>query len=349
MPVFAVHYRYVDQPAVVTEHRPAHRDFLRGLLDRGIVLAAGAYTDGPAAALLVFRADSAADVERPAAGRSVPATRPRREPRQSVTGAGDGSLGRLTCTSGSTEADDGGRTIGRSTPPARENPAGNGRSGITQPHADSEVVIWFRLTLAVASCRSDLTWPFKARSGCAQPCVAGGCHDCTHSPRDGRSSRNPLAPTATGAPCPGSQRRCQPDGDRRRGATNGAGTNGAASPTTSAAAATATNGYTGIDNGAPLTAVDTDHDGLTDDFEKLAGTNPLAPDTDADGLTDAFEALRSHTDPLAADTDHDGIADAAEVAAGSEPEPFPASPGSRAWATTPRMFAPACWTATWTD
>ena len=63
MPVFAVHYRYVDQPAVVTEHRPAHRDFLRGLLDRGIVLAAGAYTDGPAAALLVFRADSAADVE----------------------------------------------------------------------------------------------------------------------------------------------------------------------------------------------------------------------------------------------------------------------------------------------
>lgn len=64
MSVFAVHYRYVDQPAVLTQHRPAHRDFLRDLLDQGIVLAAGAYTDGPAGALLVFRADSAEAVER---------------------------------------------------------------------------------------------------------------------------------------------------------------------------------------------------------------------------------------------------------------------------------------------
>jgi uncharacterized protein YciI len=62
MTVFAVHYRYVDEAAVVTEHRPAHREFLRGLLDRGIVLAAGAYTEGPAGALLVFRGDSAADI-----------------------------------------------------------------------------------------------------------------------------------------------------------------------------------------------------------------------------------------------------------------------------------------------
>jgi uncharacterized protein YciI len=64
MTVFAVHYRYVDDPDVVTQHRPAHRDYLRGLLDRGIVLAVGAYTDGPAGALLVFRGDSAADVEK---------------------------------------------------------------------------------------------------------------------------------------------------------------------------------------------------------------------------------------------------------------------------------------------
>ncbi len=62
MPVFAVQYTYVDNPEVVTEHRPAHRDFLRDLLDRGIVLAAGAYTEGPAGALLVFRADSDQDV-----------------------------------------------------------------------------------------------------------------------------------------------------------------------------------------------------------------------------------------------------------------------------------------------
>ena len=86
-------------------------------------------------------------------------------------------------------------------------------------------------------------------------------------------------------------------------------------------------GYTAIDNGAPPTAVDTDSDGLTDDFEKLAGTNPLAADTDADGLTDGFEALRSHTDPLAADTDKDGIADAAEVAAGTDAGTIPGIAG----------------------
>jgi uncharacterized protein YciI len=64
MPVFAVHYRYVDRPAEVTEHRPAHRDFLRGLLEQGTVLAAGAYTDAPAGALLVFRADTEREVAR---------------------------------------------------------------------------------------------------------------------------------------------------------------------------------------------------------------------------------------------------------------------------------------------
>lgn len=64
MPVFAVHYRYIDQPEALTAHRPAHRDFLRGLLKEGTVLAAGAYTDGPAGALLVFRGDSARDIAR---------------------------------------------------------------------------------------------------------------------------------------------------------------------------------------------------------------------------------------------------------------------------------------------
>ena len=64
MPVFAVQCQYVDQPDVVTEHRPAHRDFLRGLLDQGIVLAAGAYTDGPAGALLIFRGDSQEHIAR---------------------------------------------------------------------------------------------------------------------------------------------------------------------------------------------------------------------------------------------------------------------------------------------
>ena len=62
MPVFAVHYSYADRPEEVSAHRPAHREFLRDLLDRGVVLAAGAYPQGPAGALLVFRADSADQV-----------------------------------------------------------------------------------------------------------------------------------------------------------------------------------------------------------------------------------------------------------------------------------------------
>ncbi len=113
------------------------------------------------------------------------------------------------------------------------------------------------------------------------------------------------------------------------------------------AAVAGTNGYTAIDKGAPLAAVDSDTDGLTDDFEKLALTNPLSADTDADGLTDGFEALHSHTDPLSADTDQDGIGDAAEVAARSDAGSIPASPASRGSAITPRMFAAACWTPIW--
>jgi len=89
------------------------------------------------------------------------------------------------------------------------------------------------------------------------------------------------------------------------------------------AVATAPNGYTGIDTGAPLTAADTDADGLTDDFEKLAGTNAAMVDTDSDGLTDGYEAMRSHTDPLSADTDKDAIPDAVEVAAGSDAGAIP--------------------------
>ena len=58
MPVFAVRYTYVDEPDVVTEHRPAHREFLRDLLAKGTVLAAGAFADGPAGALLIFSGDN---------------------------------------------------------------------------------------------------------------------------------------------------------------------------------------------------------------------------------------------------------------------------------------------------
>ncbi len=69
----------------------------------------------------------------------------------------------------------------------------------------------------------------------------------------------------------------------------------------------------------PSGITDQDGDGLTDDFEKLFGTDAAKGDSDGDGLTDAFETSVSHTDPLSADTDHDGRSDAAEWAAGSDP------------------------------
>ena len=74
-------------------------------------------------------------------------------------------------------------------------------------------------------------------------------------------------------------------------------------------------------------SADTDGDGLTDAFEKLAGTNPGKADTDGDGLTDAYEATVSHTDPLAADTDHDGQTDAAELSLGTDPGHLPGTAG----------------------
>jgi hypothetical protein len=90
----------------------------------------------------------------------------------------------------------------------------------------------------------------------------------------------------------------------------------------------ATNHYDQIDTGTSIVAPpDTDHDGLTDAFEKLAGTNPNAADTDKDGLPDAFEAIKSHTDPLTADTDHDGVSDPFELSAGSDPGKIPGVAG----------------------
>lgn len=58
---------------------------------------------------------------------------------------------------------------------------------------------------------------------------------------------------------------------------------------------------------------DSDADGLTDDEEKVLGTDPLNPDTDDDGLNDYEEVRNYHTDPLNPDTDYDGLKDGAEV------------------------------------
>lgn len=53
---------------------------------------------------------------------------------------------------------------------------------------------------------------------------------------------------------------------------------------------------------------DVDGDGLPNEAEALAGTDPRKPDTDGDGLSDAAELARG-TNPLNRDTDGDGLAD----------------------------------------
>ena len=86
--------------------------------------------------------------------------------------------------------------------------------------------------------------------------------------------------------------------------------------------------YDTIGTGAPVeAATDTDKDGMTDAFERLAGMNPEAADTDKDGLTDAYEAIKSHTDPLSMDTDRDGRSDPFEIAAGTDPGRIPGIAG----------------------
>lgn len=63
MSLFAVHYSYVNDAALLEEHRPEHRAFLRGLIGSGLQ-AAGAYpgADEPAA-LLLIEAGSSEEVE----------------------------------------------------------------------------------------------------------------------------------------------------------------------------------------------------------------------------------------------------------------------------------------------
>ncbi|GAA1519782.1 NlpC/P60 family protein [Kribbella lupini] len=102
----------------------------------------------------------------------------------------------------------------------------------------------------------------------------------------------------------------------------------AAGPDVVPVAAAPAGNYDQIDLGTPMAAPpDTDHDGLTDAFEKLAGTSPASADTDKDGLPDAFEAIKSHTDPLTADTDRDGVSDPFEISAGTDPGKIPGVAG----------------------
>lgn len=54
----------------------------------------------------------------------------------------------------------------------------------------------------------------------------------------------------------------------------------------------------GIDDLTLIALSDRDGDLISDEEERLLGTNPLKPDTDGDGQSDFFEAILAETDPL---------------------------------------------------
>ena len=80
-----------------------------------------------------------------------------------------------------------------------------------------------------------------------------------------------------------------------------------------------------ISSSSPI--IDTDNDGLTDEEEKVYGTNPAAIDTDNDGLSDYEEVKIYHTNPLLPDTDGDGHLDGVEVKNGYNPNGAGKMPG----------------------
>lgn len=74
--------------------------------------------------------------------------------------------------------------------------------------------------------------------------------------------------------------------------------------------------------------VDSDNDGLSDDEEKIAGTNPNVIDTDNDGLSDYEEFVIYKTNSLNPDSDGDTYLDGAEVKSGYNPNGPGKLPGS---------------------
>jgi len=59
MPQFAVEYTYIeDSDAIRDEHRPRHREWLRGLYDDGKLLLSGPFADGTGGHLIFSAADA---------------------------------------------------------------------------------------------------------------------------------------------------------------------------------------------------------------------------------------------------------------------------------------------------
>ena len=57
MAIFAVTYKYIDDPDLINQIRPNHRVWLKELLDQEVLLVSGPMVNR-AASLLVFRSDS---------------------------------------------------------------------------------------------------------------------------------------------------------------------------------------------------------------------------------------------------------------------------------------------------
>jgi uncharacterized protein YciI len=55
--IFAVTYKYIDDPELINQIRPTHRVWLKELLDQEVLLVSGPMVNR-AASLLVFRSDS---------------------------------------------------------------------------------------------------------------------------------------------------------------------------------------------------------------------------------------------------------------------------------------------------
>ena len=58
MPIFAVTYKYLDDPELINQIRPTHRVWLGELLEQDVLLVSGPLVHR-AASLLVFRAETA--------------------------------------------------------------------------------------------------------------------------------------------------------------------------------------------------------------------------------------------------------------------------------------------------